>query len=95
MLEANLRDSDIKRKAFKSNDTALELLSKADPDFFKPEELLCVARSFRGCAIYINFNDRLRNKIDSHSWLGVMAPYSWDAQIAYTNLQARNVPTMF
>jgi len=89
------RERELKQRAFNDSDIALKLLSREAHDFFNPIELLRLARSFPGCAKYINFNDALRNQIDSTTWLGVMAPYSWEAQIAYQNTQARNVPTMF
>lgn len=90
----NIKKREIKQEAFQDNEKALKLLSKCEPDYFKPQELLQLARNFRGCAIYINFNDRLKSQIDSHAWLGIMAQYSWDAAIKY-NQETRNAPTMF
>jgi len=93
MIENMTRE--LKQRAFNDNDIAVKLLHSEPHDFFNPAELLRLARSFRGCALAINFNDTLRNKFDRITWLGVMAPYSWEAQSEYQRVQAANIPTMF
>lgn len=73
-----IKESKIRQEALKDPNKALKALVSS-PDIFSSDDILKIARSSRGAAIYINFNDRLREKIDQNLWLEVMAQYSWDS----------------
>lgn len=91
----NIKKREIKKEAFQDNEKALNLLRKCESDYFKPQELLQLARNFRWCAIYINFNDRLMSKIEPDTWIELMSKYSWDAALKHNQNVQRNTPTMY